>query len=71
MKYQSIYELFVKLYNSDSGNYSKGRLLRSNKEKLYIIKDEDSPSYAPSYMIFYYKNQYNDWILEDFMVVTK
>ena len=71
MKYQNIYELFIKLYNSDSGNYSKGRLLRSNKEKLYIIQEGDSPSYACSYMIFYYKNQYNDWILEDFMVVTK
>ena len=71
MKYQNIYELFIKLYNSDSGNYSKGRLLRSNKEKLYIIQEGNSPSYAPSYMIFYYVNQYNDWILEDFMVVTK
>lgn len=68
MKYQNIYELFVKLYNSDSGNYPKGRLLRSNKEKLYIIQE---PSYACGYMIFYYVNQYNDWILEDFMVVTK
>ena len=71
MKYQNIYKLFTKLYNADSGNYSKGRLLRSNKEKLYIIKDDDSPVYAPSYMIFYYKNQCDDWVLEDFMVVTK
>lgn len=71
MKYQNIYELFIKLYNSDSGNYSKGRLLRSNKEKLYIIQEEGYSSYTCNYMIFYYVNQCNDWILEDFMVVTK